>query len=157
VSPGPPPKPTKLKILAGNPGRRPLNEAEPAPPVPSSTPYVPRWLDPEAKREWRRITKVLIELGLYTELDRAALIMYCQAWALYVKAQKELATTDLVLTGTKGGQYQSPWLGISNRAHGQLRAMLAEFGLSPAQRARVVATPAERERSLAEILFEGTG
>ena len=44
--PGPPPKPTKLKLLAGNPGKRPLNENEPEPEA--VAPSVPAHLDDEA-------------------------------------------------------------------------------------------------------------
>lgn len=155
MKPGPVPKPTQLKRLAGNPGKRPLNEREAVVVVPTSVPYAPRHLNHEAKREWRRVVKVLIDAGLYSEVDRAALAMYCQAWGRWVEAERELAKGQTVITGPKGGQYQNPWLSISNRAQAHLQRMIAEFGLSPAQRSRVVAMPAERERSLAEILFEG--
>ena len=47
------PKPTKLKILEGNPGRRPLNESEPLPQ--SIAPECPDWLLDEAKKEWNRL------------------------------------------------------------------------------------------------------
>lgn len=155
MKPGPAPKPTQLKKLAGNPGRRPLNDHEAVVPVPEAVPYAPRHLNHEAKREWRRVAKVLIDAGLYSDVDRAALAMYCQAWGRWVVAERELAKGQTVLTGPKGGQYQNPWLGIANRAQDHLRRMIAEFGLSPAQRSRVAAMPTEREQSLADILFGG--
>lgn len=155
MKPGPPPKPTQLKKLAGNPGRRPLNEFEAVVPVPEAVPYAPRHLNHEAKREWRRVARMLIEAGLYSEVDRAALAMYCQGWGRWVEAERELLVLGPVVTSDKGNLYQNPWMGIANKAQDNLRRMIAEFGLSPAQRSRVVAMPAERERSLAEILFEG--
>lgn len=42
------PKPTALKKLEGNPGKRPLNELEPLPQV--TMLRCPNWLEPEAKR-----------------------------------------------------------------------------------------------------------
>lgn len=146
------PKPIALKRLAGNPGKRPLRE-EPQPPMPDSTPYVPRHLNDEAKREWRRIIKVLMDLGLYTEVDRAALAMYCQAWGRWVEAERELVKQGAVLTSDKGNLYQNPWLHVANKAWEQMRKVLAEFGLSPSSRSRLMLTAGERDLTLAEVLF----
>ncbi len=46
------PKPTAIKVLEGNPGKRELNLSEPKPE--KKAPKCPAWLEPEAKREWRR-------------------------------------------------------------------------------------------------------
>ena len=53
------PKPTALKVLEGNPGKRPLNDHEPIPP--KGELKCPSWLLPEAKKNgsashprWRR-------------------------------------------------------------------------------------------------------
>ena len=53
------PKPTALKVLEGNPGKRPLNDHEPIPP--KGELKCPSWLLPEPKRNgsawrphWRR-------------------------------------------------------------------------------------------------------
>ena len=154
---GPPPKPTALKKLAGNPGRRPLNEREPQPPVPEHTPYVPRHLNREGKREWRRIVKMLVDLGLYTVMDRAALAMYCQAWGRWVEAERELAKEGPVLTSSKGNLYQNPHLHVANKAWDQTRKMLSEFGLTPAERSRLKVIMQEEEPSLAEQLFQMVG
>ena len=60
-TPGPPPTPTNLKLLRGNPGKRKLNtnEPDPAPAIPPC----PGHLDKVAKKEWRRISKELLALG----------------------------------------------------------------------------------------------
>src|SRR3954470_9706696 len=74
------PKPTRLKVLTGNPGKRPLNtnEPEPEPAVPECPPE----LGPVAKREWDRLVNELSSLRLLTNLDRGALASYCGAYAL---------------------------------------------------------------------------
>ena len=154
MRPGPAPKPTAIKELAGNPGKRPLNEREPSVPVPSSSPYAPRHLGKEGQKEWRRVVGILIDAGLYSEVDRAALAMYCQAWGRWVEAEKRLEETGgpILASAETGNLYQNPWLHVANKALGQIRQMIAEFGLSPAQRSRVAAMAPEKEPSLAEIL-----
>ena len=74
------PKPTRLKVLTGNPGKRPLNPDEPKPE--RAIPECPAELGPVARREWDRLGKELASLGLLTNLDRAALAAYCGAYAL---------------------------------------------------------------------------
>ena len=44
------PKPTLMKQLNGNPGKRPLNDREPVPPA--GTPTPPDYLDDVARQEW---------------------------------------------------------------------------------------------------------
>lgn len=126
--------------------------------MPTSAPYAPRHLNHEAKREWRRVAKVLIDAGLYSDVDRAALTMYCQAWGRWVEAENAITRSGgPILTSDKGGLYQNPWLSVANKAQDQLRKMIAEFGLSPAQRSRVAALDKEKEQSLADILFSAAG
>ena len=149
------PTPTKLKELAGNPGHRALNSSEPEPPVPARPPYAPRFLNEDGKKEWRRVVGILMDLGLYTELDRAALTMYCQAYGRWVQAERILATQDLVLVGSEGGMYQNPMLHVANKAWEQMRKILAEFGLSPSSRSRLQLKGGEAP-SLTEVLFNMT-
>ena len=51
------PKPTALKKLEGNPGKRKLNAKEPVPA--KGMPDCPKWLLPEAKEEWKRLCQKL--------------------------------------------------------------------------------------------------
>ena len=71
------PKPTKLKILQGNPGKRPLNLLEPEPK--RGKPPLPKWLKafPVAMKEWRRESKILYEIGLLTFAETGDLSMRC--------------------------------------------------------------------------------
>ena len=52
-------KPTALKKLEGNPGKRKLNTKEPVPG--KGMPDCPKWLLPEAKKEWE-MGKALCEV-----------------------------------------------------------------------------------------------
>ena len=64
------PKPTALKKLEGNPGKRKLNMKEPVPGKGISD--CSKWLLPEAKEEWKRLCQKLSEMGVLTEIDMAA-------------------------------------------------------------------------------------
>ena len=54
------PKPTAIKVLEGNPGKRPLNKFEPAPE--KKAPPCPEWLNGEAKAEWERLADKMLNL-----------------------------------------------------------------------------------------------
>lgn len=143
---GRPPKPTHLKIIQGNPGKRALNKAEPKPKA--KAPPCPKHLSKEARKEWRRISKELLTLGLLTTVDRAALAAYCQAWARWVEAEEKMQEVgfNMVEETDKGYAHVSPWFTVANNALKQMRAFLVEFGLTPASRSRVtVAKPEEKD------------
>ena len=134
---GRPAKPTALKELAGNPGKRALNKDEPKPK--QKRPSCPKHLVGEARREWGRMSKQLFELGLLTEVDRAALAGYCQAWARWVQAEEEMGKKDFKMISLTDSGYPvvSPWMGIANQAMKQMLRFLTEFGMTPASRSRV--------------------
>ena len=50
-----------MKELEGNPGKHPLNTSEPKPN--KKAPACPKWLEPEAKKEWRRLAKQMEAMG----------------------------------------------------------------------------------------------
>ncbi|MEZ4714288.1 MAG: phage terminase small subunit P27 family [Caldilineaceae bacterium] len=149
---GRPPKPTHLKILQGNPGKRAINKAEPKPAA--KKPSAPKHLTGEAKREWTRMSKRLYELGLLTEVDRAALAMYCTTWARYVRAEEELSRVDVewVAKTDRGYQHQSAWLQVSNQAMKLMKGLLVEFGMTPSSRSKVTVTKEEEENPFDKFL-----
>lgn len=132
---GPAPKPTQLKILAGNPGHQKLNTNEPKPrPI---APKCPSWLDREAKREWRRVAPELEALGLLTLVDMAALAGYCASYALWKKCAEAIAAEGLTFETDRGYVMQRPEVAIGNKALAEVRAWCAQFGLTPSARARM--------------------
>lgn len=87
--PGPPPKPTALKLLAGNPGHRELPSNEPQP-VQELFPEPPDWLDEEAARCWNLLVPDLVPLGLCTRIDKIALGRYCTYFAQWLRIKIQL-------------------------------------------------------------------
>lgn len=140
------PTPTHLKLIRGNPGRRPIRMDEFRPEA--KIPPCPRHLKGEAKREWQRLSKLLLAHCMVSAVDRGALAMLCTLWDRYVTAEEMIETTKtqtpasggLFVKSPNGFPIQSPWLAVSNRAIEQYKAMCAEFGLTPAARVRAVPT-----------------
>lgn len=138
---GRPPKPTKLKILAGNPGRRPLNTNEPKPkPI---SPKCPSWLDKEAKKEWKRVAPELERLGLLTIVDGAALAAYCQAYSRWKRAEELVKKEGLVVATESGYLMPHPAVKIAEKSMQLIRGFCTEFGLTPSSRGRM-SLPVER-------------
>lgn len=148
------PKPTALKLLQGNPGKRPIDANEPQPAVPAGdrAPYAPRFLCDEGKAEWRRIIGYLLEAGLYTEVDRTALAMYCQAFGRWIEAEKQVDERGPICTSDNGNLYQNPWVAIANKRWDQVRKVMAEFGMTPSSRTRVTVAMPEEKDELEQLL-----
>jgi len=148
---GPKPKPSKLKRLAGNPGRRKLNAHEAQ--LPRAIPDCPKHLVAEARKEWRRMAQILFDAGLLSQIDRAALAAYCQAWGRWVKAEQELTKHGSVTLTIHGTMKQSPYVVVARDAMEELRKFAVEFGMTPSSRSRVTAAETG-QMSLAELLFQ---
>jgi len=90
------PKATALKLLEGNPGRRPVNKSEPD--FIPGAPETPYYLTPEAREEWDRIVPELAKVpGLLKHVHGTALASYCMAFARWIEAEelKESARTPM--------------------------------------------------------------
>ena len=132
---GRPPKPTAIKILEGNPGKGPLNKNEPKPE--KKAPKCPSWLEPDAKKEWRRLSKELEAMGLLTSVDMAAFAGYCQAYARWKEAEEFITKHGSILKTGSGYIQQIPQVSIAQQNLKQMRNFCAELGLTPSARSRL--------------------
>lgn len=110
-------------------------------------PERPEHLSVEAAAEWDRITPHLQQLGLISQIDRAALSAYCTNWGRHVDAEKKIAAlgeAGPVMTLNSGYQQPHAWLNISNRSLELCAKFLAMFGMSPADRSRVTQSDSAR-------------
>lgn len=142
------PKPSRLKLLTGNPGRRPLNPDEPQPKI--AIPECPPELGPVARREWDRLSKELAALGLLTNLDRSALAAYCGAYALWAEATEAIQKYGTMVKSPSGFPIQSPYVSIANRQAEIMMRIASEFGFTPASRSRI-STPSAGEPALFDL------
>ncbi len=129
------PKPTKLKIMEGNPGKRPLNLNEPKPlPI---APECPKELSPNAKKIWNRFYPELEMLGLLTIIDEMTFAGLCQNYAIYLKTEKFLKKNGRVMKTRRGKIKTRPEVYISNNALNFVKSFATEFGLTPSSRGRI--------------------
>lgn len=151
------PKPTNLKILEGNPGKRPLPRNEPKP-VPIA-PERPAWLTGEGRKMWEKLAPELENLGLLTSIDGEAFAAACQCWKTYVDCQRYLKKNGLtyLYTNTLGAtnEVERPQVKIGQKALDQFRGFCAEFGLTPSSRSRIEINIDEGEEDPMEALLSG--
>lgn len=140
-------KPTALKILQGNPGKKPLNRNEPKPRLAKRQPPPPSFLTGVAAKYWKDATGELLAIGLLSPLDYGALSMMCIAFAQSVDSYgslKKLGNLDplgrgLVLNAQNGNTVVNPLVGINQRAIGLFLRIATEFGMTPSARSRIEA------------------
>lgn len=140
---GRPRKPTQLKKLAGNPGKRALPRDEPTPTV--RLPSPPRHLSGRARYEWRRLGAQLEQLGLMTTVDLRALELLCVSYDQMRTCQEKVDELGMVVYTPQGYPMTNPWFTNMAKLQAEVAKMLREFGLTPASRSRVQAVKPEAE------------
>ena len=143
------PKPTRMKVLTGNPGKRPLNVSEPS--LDAAVPECPPELGPVAHREWDRLVGELTVLKLLTNLDRAALAAYCGSYSLWAESMEAIQKFGTMVKSPSGYPIQSPYVAIANRQAEIMMRIASEFGFTPASRSRF-STPSKAEPTLFDVL-----
>ena len=134
---GRPSKPTALKLIEGNPGKRPLPKNEPKPDT--SLIPCPDYLkkDKVAFAEWKRIIPELYKLGLLTKVDKTALELYCSQYSIYRQALRVINDEGLITTNIRQGDKANPAAAIAREAAKVIKAIAVEFGLTPSSRCRI--------------------
>jgi P27 family predicted phage terminase small subunit len=145
--PGPPKTPTVVRLLRGNPGRRPINRNEPQPTRPEAVPEPPGYLLPYATEEWRRLAPELWHMGVLTVLDLTVFAAYCQAYARWRLAEEALArmtardsvTHGLLVKTIEGNVRRNPLTKVAADAARDMVTYAGQFGMGAAARARISA------------------
>ncbi len=144
---GPQPTPTQVKLQRGTfrADRAARNEA----PV-VGKPSCPGWMtDPDARKEFRRLVKLLDQMGLVGAADSNLLTRYCTAWirwrrivqTLVANAGAEVATFKDENGKVKAMQV-SALHSVARSLADELSRAEQALGMSPASRSRIeVALP----------------
>jgi P27 family predicted phage terminase small subunit len=150
---GRPRKPTELKVLEGNPGKRPIpiNEIKP---VPKSI-KCPEWLDEYAKAVWNEYGPKLEKLGLFTEIDGLDFINLCIAAGDVRLHTETLTRSGHILISPQGFEMQRPEVSMRNSAIKIITTISGKFGLSPSDRAGLVSTKDEDKGNKMSKLLGG--
>ncbi len=150
------PKPTLVKVLAGNPGKGPLNFNEPQPVGNAAEP--PWWMSQAQKDLWNsKIAQAPV--GLIKLLDQETLAVWIVAADTYQQAAAQVAKRGFMLKETKKGTirqfknkastivpdkvtlFKSPYLAIMSEQAGIMQKYGADLGFSPSSRSRIHVLP----------------
>jgi P27 family predicted phage terminase small subunit len=144
--PGPRPMPVALKLLRGNPGKRPLKRGF-EPPQPPLPPSPPSFLAGDALDEWHRVAPGLHLFGLLSQADVMPLAGYCTSfarWKTALESLNRMAAADpvmhgLLVKGSEGQARSNPLVRIASEAAADMLRFASEFGFTPAARSRIAA------------------
>lgn len=138
---GRPPKPSALKLVEGNKGKRALNKQEPDPEYLNDL-SAPEWLPDDAKKVWDDIVPHLRNARMLSTVDVPMLAMGCCAISEYRQAAK-LADKRLLVKGANDTGFPTinPALVVKSMAFKQAMAVFMQFGMSPAARTRIAIQP----------------
>ena len=140
---GPAPTPSAILKLRGS---RKLENRKGEPKPHRGAPTCPSWLDTDAKAVWKNLAPKLDAMGVLTLVDQHALARYCHLWVQWRTAEAFIKENGFVypLKDEKGDvRYVQQWpqVSIANKLAQLLARSEAEFGLTPASRARISVDP----------------
>jgi P27 family predicted phage terminase small subunit len=132
-------KPTYLRVLNGNPSKRPLNLREPKPTGDLHEP--PVWLT-EAQKEGWAYAVTHAPPGLLKRLDRSILTIWVIAEDCHKQASEKVAEHGMLIKAPHTGEpMQSPYMAIQNKQALIMLRAGAEMGFSPVSRASISMAP----------------
>ncbi len=97
---GPAPIPTAVKDRFGLASHHTKNAKEPR--LPSEVPACPKWLDADARKEWKRLMPILSEMRVITRADRNIAANYCQNHSHALKLLESIRKLNEGKTGLDG-------------------------------------------------------
>ena len=141
---GPKRLPTTLKIIRGTARGKDKRRREPQPPV--TRLRCPRDFPDEARQAFRRLSRVLVPLGLLTAADTESFEMMCLHYGLARRAALEMWKDGLTAPDDNGIQRKSPLNQLVREHSAEYRRYAALFGLSPSARAEIDLPQMSRSR-----------
>lgn len=109
-----PRKPTALRLLSDNAGKRPLPAAEPQFPACPTT--APDWLAGEALALWMKLASAMDMNGMLNDASRESLAVYCDTMGHYIDRRRAGGEPDI-------------------KTLQALRLLAREFGFTPSSQA----------------------
>jgi len=116
---------------------------------------MPVFMSQPAQQVWRDLAPLLLQLGTLSLADGVALEALCNQ-IVYMRIAQESIDRDGILIETKNGPRKNPAMNVADGTLKQIRALLGEFGLTPASRTRIQSNNPEAATALEQILGERT-
>jgi P27 family predicted phage terminase small subunit len=137
---GRPPKPSALKAIEGNKGKRAGNNAEPEFDLVSD--LEPPWhLDDGAQQVWRELAFMLRKAQVFTVADKVALELLCNTIADIRLVRARRGDEFVIKSPKTGSEMLAQHLVAEQMLVKRAEALLAKFGMDPASRSKVVVNP----------------
>lgn len=131
------PKPTSQKELAGNPGKRELNHAEPDfTKVTDIDP--PDWMESRAQDMWRHLVPELLKEKILCITDLHNVEAFCVSYDKWRMAEEAVQTHGILISTESGTVIKNPALTAANEALRQIASFGAQLGLDPSSRSRII-------------------
>ncbi|WP_131669527.1 phage terminase small subunit P27 family [Psychrobacter pygoscelis] len=130
------PKPTELKRLAGNPGKRPLNDAEPEFTLIKKV-DAPEWLGELATTMWETVIPELLDAKILTVPDLHNVESFCMAYQRWRQAEEEIDRVGITIE-TEKSTIKNPAVTVANEAKKQMVQFGSLLGLDPSSRSRLM-------------------
>ena len=143
--------PTSIKTLEGEPHKNRIRELEAEPDREYRRP--PDDMMPLAVEKWEELGPKLYKLGLLTEIDFDAFRSLCMMFAKYREAE-DAATLGVVKTAS-GYVTQHPMINVAIKYFEKYHKLMVDFGMTPAARSKIDATPGGGESTPIEELLSG--
>lgn len=150
---GPAPMPTALKILTGmdknQPGR--VNKREPKP---GGVVEPPPYLSPKAREVWDEVAPSMIRTGVLTVWDVPIFVELCEALVITrmarVKVMREMLGQDIAADKPSNAPMNA-WF----KAVAIINTIGGKYGMTPADRSRLVQLDSEATRAASADLLSG--
>ncbi len=106
----------------------------------------PKWLDKPARKEWRRVVRLMAGLGILTDADVNTLAVYCDAAVRYAEAAQRVREEGLIVTKPSGEPMQNPAALAAERYWRIMAKAAAALGLDPSARAALAKAKAQQQQ-----------
>jgi P27 family predicted phage terminase small subunit len=147
------PKPLEMKLLAGNPGKRPLKKNRLV--VPCGKLVMPDYFSQEEAAIWNKYMEI-IPKRMITVLDQDVFITYIEQVAIKNQAMRELkamaedhrkpdGSTAFMAVETERGWVKNPLITVIDTCAKNIRYYASELGFTAASRERLGSAGGEEE------------
>lgn len=98
----------------------------------------PSYLDDVAKKEWKRILKVIENENIeFNAKDLKVLEGYCTSYSNWIMFEEKAKEAGYLIFSSTGYPQQHPYCQLAKNAQTQYLNFMKELGLTPAARARI--------------------
>jgi P27 family predicted phage terminase small subunit len=133
------PLPTVLKLVRGNPGKRPLNDAEPVPTRDLTEQHKEIARLTPRQRELLRDLLGDLPKGLLKSVDLPLVVVFVHSWERYLDCIAHISKETLIVKANNegAGYKQNPFIKLSRYFADDMMRAATEIGCTPAARARL--------------------